>query len=467
MALPHAVLCLCFALSSQVILASSAASPLQLDIGDDGKQLKLRLHRLEIGQVCELWCYEGGPFRYGKATKRDDGSVVFVHTAGRMTATTVFTPTGQDRVFMDIVVEGPVEELKRVSLMGPCMQFWHSEAFRRQDTLVEFAARCFLYTIRGPVGMMDTARGQMKGYKSDAPENNPPWTQWYVPFGRAHPGDIWAFGASGDRPIHDLVGVASRDRKWLAAIGCRHTTTLGQGWHDCIHHVPDIQKYWDAGGSRIVHRSVLYVMPNDKGRLLESFRRDFPEATETDQIQVSAGEGGTLRVRPRLPGARPLTLSIDIDGSSGRQARGRDVNWKAAPWGGFVRDGRKWRMWAYPNGGSLELWASLGVEETRTTVDTELDGKDWTAERSPSGVPVLVRRASSDGAVAVLMWERSELGWPAKGILMPGASTATEVSVRGRLSLHKGSIDTVRARWTEADEDWKRSVPFRMPFDHH
>src|SRR5207244_10524902 len=56
-------------------------------------------------------------------------------------------------------------------------------------SLVEFAERCFIYTMRGPVGMINTARGPMKSYKPDAQENNPPWTQRYVPIGVAHPGE--------------------------------------------------------------------------------------------------------------------------------------------------------------------------------------------------------------------------------------------------------------------------------------
>jgi hypothetical protein len=176
------------------VQAASTVSPSQLDVLDDGKQLKLLVRHREVGPICELWCYEGGPFRYGTASKREDGSVVFVHTSGKLIATTTFTPSGEDRILMDILLDGPAEEMKEVTYMGPCMQFWHSDGFKQQENLVEFARRCFLYTMRGPVGLMDTARGPMKGFKPDAPENNPPYTQWYVPTERPHPGDIWAFG---------------------------------------------------------------------------------------------------------------------------------------------------------------------------------------------------------------------------------------------------------------------------------
>ncbi len=296
--------------------AASTVSPSQLDVLDDGKQLKLLVRHREIGPVCELWCYEGGPFRYGTASKREDGSVVFVHTSGKLIATTTFTPSGEDRILMDILLDGPAEEMKEVTYMGPCMQFWHSDGFKQEGNLVEFARRCFLYTMRGPVGLMDTARGPMKGFKPDAPENNPPYTQWYVPTERPHPGDIWAFGASGDRPLYGTIGVESRDGRWLAAIGCAYSRTLGQGWHDCIHIVPGIQGYADKHGNQLRHRSVLYVMPNDKRKLLENFREDFPSQEDLAQIEVSAGEAGTLTVQSRL---QKYAWPESVDGCAGRR----------------------------------------------------------------------------------------------------------------------------------------------------
>ena len=165
-------------LAAPCLLAVAGDVPATLDILDDGKQLKLVVRRPEIGPVCELWCYEGGPFRYGTASKTADGKVVFVHKSGGMKAVTTFIPQGSERVLMDVVVEGPLSELKAVNLIGPCMQFWHSDAFKRESTLPDFVRRCFLYTMRGPVGMLDTARGPMSSFKPDAPENNPPWTQW-------------------------------------------------------------------------------------------------------------------------------------------------------------------------------------------------------------------------------------------------------------------------------------------------
>ena len=460
-----AVMCLLVAQASKPVEGLSVASPLQLDLSDDGNQLKVLVRHSEIGPVCELWCYEGGPFHYGRGAKLEDGRIVLVHTAGGMTATTTFTPKGQDRILMDILVEGPLEELKGVNLVGPCMQFWHSEAFKRRDTLVEFAKRCFIYTMRGPVGMIDTARGPMKSYKPDAQENNPPWTQWYVPIGVAHPGDIWAFGASGDRPLYGVVGVASGDGRWLSAIGCAHAKNVGQGWLDCIHHVPQMQKYLDEHTSRILHRSMLYVMPNDRGRLLESFRQDFPDAAEGQGIRIAAGKDGILRVWPRSRNAPAIDVSLKLVGPNGRPEKNRTLNWETSSWGGFVRKGPQWRMWAYPNGEAVELCASRKVEAGPAGVEAVLGGKGWTRARTPSGVPVLVRRSTDARWIAALMWEQSETGSPARGVLTPGESKARSISVRGRLYLYDEDMETIRERWAEANEDWKHSFPYRMPVE--
>lgn len=434
-------------------------APLALDIFDDGRQLKLLVRQPAIGAICELWCYEGGPFRYGTASRTNDGKVIFVHKSGHMTAMTTFTPDGSDRVLMDVLVTGPLDELKTVNLVGPCMQFWHSEAFKRENNLLDFVKRCFLYTMRGPVGMLDTARGPMSGFKPDAPENNPPWTQWYVPLGFEHPGDIWAFGASGDRPLYGVVGVASKDGKWLSAIGCSRAKNVGQGWHDCIHHVPKMQMYLDERHSRIIHRSVLYVMPNDKRKLLESFQRDFPEVNE-GQLQLSAGNDGTLRVNPRLQGAPAIDLSIAIPG-----AGSQSESWQSSPWGGFVRKGAGWRMWANPQREAVDLAVTLKKDTGLTKVEAELLGKGWKQGAALSGDPLLTRRSADGAWTAALMWERSAAGRAGSGVPVPGEKQAESVSVRGRLYVNRDDPAAVRKHWAEASADWKHAVPYRMPVE--
>ena len=73
-----AAICACAVGSVGHNAAMKATAPLRLDFSDDGKQLKLLVRHPEIGLVCELHCYEAGPFHYGTGVKRDDGSVVLV-----------------------------------------------------------------------------------------------------------------------------------------------------------------------------------------------------------------------------------------------------------------------------------------------------------------------------------------------------------------------------------------------------
>jgi hypothetical protein len=453
----------CDARASVQAPSPRAPKPLILDLADDGKQLKLLVRHPEIGLVCELWCYEGGPFHYGKGSRREDGSVVLTHTSGQMTATTTFTPSGDDRVWMDVRVEGPVEALKRVPYVGPCMQLWHSEAFKRREKLTDFAERCFLYTMRGPVGLLDTGRGLMKSFKADAPENNPPCTQWYVPMGAPHPGDVWAFGASGDRPVQGIVGVESRDGRWLAAIGCAETRTLGQGWHDCIHHVPQLQADFDERTGRIVHRTVLYVMPNDKRRLLQSFRDDCPAVTGRESLALTASEDGRLRLTPRPPGGSALDVGLDLAG--GAQPRSRASAWEASPWGGFVRGGASWRMWAYPKGDAVDLCVSLAEGAGTARVDATLAGTGWAAAAAPEEVPALVRRSPDGAWTAALVWEQRESSAPTRGVPSAGDGKAGTRSVRGRLFLYQGSTAMLRDRWVQTKEEWEHARPYRMPVE--
>src|SRR5207237_257977 len=111
----------CFLVVGQARLSAIAKppTPLRLDLADDGKQLKLLVRHPEIGLVCELHCYEAGPFHYGKGATREDGSVVLTHTSGGMSCTTTFTTLGEDRVSMDVLVQGPNEELKQILFIGP------------------------------------------------------------------------------------------------------------------------------------------------------------------------------------------------------------------------------------------------------------------------------------------------------------------------------------------------------------
>src|SRR5207244_5477254 len=144
-----------------------------------------------------------------------------------------------------------------------------------------------------------------------------------------------AFGASGDRPTHNLVAVTSRDGKWLAAHGGASALSVGNGWHDCIHLVPQVQAYLQERADRISIRNMIYVIPNDKNSLLQRFHQDFPNGAGVPDITVSNHKDGGLRVAPRSPNESPLDLSLDVIGAAPSRKASGGTGRKSSPWGGF------------------------------------------------------------------------------------------------------------------------------------
>jgi hypothetical protein len=63
--------------------------------------------------------------------------------------------------------------------------------------------------------------------------------------------------------------------KHLAAWGCCQCDGIGQGWHDCLHLLPDLSLDYDKDKNRIASRSVFYFMENDPDKLLAKYRADF------------------------------------------------------------------------------------------------------------------------------------------------------------------------------------------------
>jgi len=484
------------------------------------RALRLLVSRPEIGLAFKLHCFESAPFHSGTAEKRPDGSVVFSYTAGEMKCVTTFTPKVGGRVEMNVVATGPLEELKKIKFIDGCMQHWESPAFRRRGALTEFAERGFIYTMRGPVSLLDTPRGNQKAFAADSPWNTPPGTQWYVQPSAQHPGDIWGFGTCGDRPVIGLIGAVSRDGKWLTAIGRPHNLSIGQGWHDCLHCGGHTRWYLNEATATIRQRTMLYVMPNDKEALLAAGLADFPGdegvTTEPSDNQGLADprpgsrlgkplaveeSGQVLRVRPAAagaPGARggvgeslphvvgvtgrpaaargaeplwggrqaaagapPLDLSLVVAGRTAAPGR-----WRRAYWGTSFEEGSDWKMWAHPIGNAVELCVSVSAAAARSgepIVQASLTGKGWSEGPAAEGVPAKLLRSEDGAWTAGLFWERSSPDDPAKGIgdlQEPGART---VSVRGRLVISEGGPAELVRQWAWAQQDWRNARPYRMP----
>jgi hypothetical protein len=443
-----------------------------------GEETALRLlaSRPEIGLAFKFHCFEVGPFHEGTAQKRTDGSVVFTYASGQLTCVTTFTPAVGGRVVMDLEVTGPREELEVIRFIDGCMQHWESPAFRRRGSLAEFAERAFIYTLRGPVSLLDTARGKQSSFPADSFWNTPPCTQWYVDLTSPHPGDIWSFGTCGDRPLIGLIGVASRDGEWLTAMGRRYNRSLGQGWHDCLHCGGHTRWYLDETSGRIRQRTLLYVVRNDKEALVRAYLSDFPPGEcaggePSDEQGLGAprpgsrlgtplaieAAGDVLHVEPGAPEASALALTLlATDGEAGS-------GWRRSYWGTFVRDGSRWRMWAQPVGNAVELCVSATSAAGVPIVQAALGGEGWQEIPALAGVPARVSRSADGAWSAGLIWERPAAEDPSHGISESQEPGARTVSVRGRLLLYRGEAAELSRQWAWAQADWGNAKPYRMP----
>jgi hypothetical protein len=131
-------------------------------------------------------------------------------------------------------------------------------------------------------------------FPDDAPVNNPPWVQVYLPAwgGEADLPFPWA-GVSPDRFTATVAGVVSRDGRWLAALASDSATSISQVWIDCFHNNPEWRP--PEGGGAPAWRLKIYLLPDDPAALLARMAADFPAvrtqpafqgATRPDQGRV-------------------------------------------------------------------------------------------------------------------------------------------------------------------------------------
>jgi len=243
----------------------------------------LTLARLTVFDIpdlmCNIWCYED-KFGVGEPHAQADGSVMLKHRHGdnpKIELTTHLIPSA-DTVESVVTVTGPDESAVRsVRTVNACWQFRNSESFGNRGHFVrDFVNRCFIYIDRGFVRMTETERFPDTRRPATHEYNSPPWVQNYYPVWEKHPGQPEAgWGVSSDRPIYSLVGCVSRDGKHLAAWGCYQCLHIGQGWHDCLHLLPDLRLDYDEKTNRIVSRCKYYFVENDPDGLLKRYRQDF------------------------------------------------------------------------------------------------------------------------------------------------------------------------------------------------
>lgn len=242
------------------------------------------------GVGVDLWCYED---RFGrpKEIRQEAGRMILLHEWEGNRLETRLEPE-EDGVAITTFLEGAGGLLpSEVRFLNLCVTFQRSQAFGNardkfhESYLTDFVGRAFLFLPGGLTRLVQTRR-----LPSVDPRDNPysargrapePWVQEYVPVWRRHADFVHTFYGkrplSPDRPVYPIIGVLSREGRFLSAVAWPETERLGQLFLSCVHPNPRITEPCRPETSPCVSRGKLYFLENDPDRLLENFRRDFPD----------------------------------------------------------------------------------------------------------------------------------------------------------------------------------------------
>lgn len=234
--------------------------------------------------TCDTWCYES-PMEFVEARALEGGRIELRHRwkdhPSVIFVTTVTPEPGAVEFRVRAELEPGSEEKLPEQWLTPnaCWQLRNAPDFASQpDPYPEFVKRCFIFTEKGLTFLHQTQRGKIPVRADDDPYNNPPWVQMYgpvwLPPQEAGPTSWAAF--SQDRYLYPVIGVVSRDGKYLAAIANDTGSLMAQAWHDCLHN----NAAWaeeEPGGEK-VWRIKIYALENDPQELLRRVGKDFPKA---------------------------------------------------------------------------------------------------------------------------------------------------------------------------------------------
>jgi len=275
-----------------------------LGVWTRGKEVLVSASFPELpGFVFDAWCYESD-MEFIAAEAGPGGRIVLRHrlrgSAEVVLATTV-TPEAGAVEFLarpEAIPSGWSDKSSPLPTPNLCWQLQRAVSFRSApDPYPEFVKRCFIFTDRGMTFLHETLRRRIPCRAPEDPYNNPPWVQSYVgtwqdipPVGPAS----WA-DYSLDRYTTTVIGVVSRDGRYLAALANDSATSMHQAWHDCLHN----NAQWlpaEAPPERRSWRVKAYLMRNDARLLLDRVRRDFPGAVPRTTIHQTAGVKDNLPV---------------------------------------------------------------------------------------------------------------------------------------------------------------------------
>ncbi len=258
------------------------------------------------GSVLDLLCYEWSNLEYLGHRKLEKAAIELRHRSRDDSNVLLITTVTPEPGAVEFVARAEVDKERAPQGKLPdklpepnlCFRVKRAEGCFSHfpDPFPEFISRCFIFADKGRTFLTDTVRQKNAAAAADDPRNNPPWIQIYVGVWRPQPrlrsGKTW-YNASPDRFTIPIMGVVSRDGKYLTAIanGSPERGRITQAWQQCLHNNP-IWTPKDAPPAERQWRVKIYIMPNDPELLLERVGKDFPNAPKLKENRIPARSSG-------------------------------------------------------------------------------------------------------------------------------------------------------------------------------
>lgn len=175
---------------------------------------------------------------------------------------------GVDEVTFEIVAHNPTDKRSEAHWAQPCIRLADFTGFRPGNGLgdiEDYLPKCFVF-LDGKLTRMPT----------------PVWAKE----ARYVPGQVWAPEGVprtdvNPRPLNPqitsngLIGCFSADEKMIFAVAFEPYQELFQGVIRCLHS--DFRLGGVEAGGTLTIKGKIYIVENDVPKLLERYRRDFPE----------------------------------------------------------------------------------------------------------------------------------------------------------------------------------------------
>jgi len=245
------------------------------------------------GFVCDSWCYESA-LEFLGARALTGGALELRHRVNEQSNVIFVTTVTPEPGAVEFLIRATTDRPPLpASLLTPnlCWQLRRAPGFcSAPDPYPEFVKRCFIFTEKGRTFLDRTERLKIPVRGATDPYNNPPWVQMYVGAWQPIPDvgtNSWA-ACSPDRYTRRIIGAASRDGRFLAAIANDSATLMAQAWHDCMHNNalwtptngPPAQQVW---------RLKIYAMEDDPAALLRRVEKDFPTVGKKKSLMGDLG----------------------------------------------------------------------------------------------------------------------------------------------------------------------------------